>query len=63
MIGERKLLAQLDQMLEDGINGAFAESDYDESRLSRLETGTFQLTPEVNDVEKLVRILCVLSDF
>ena len=46
MIGEKKLLARLDRMLEDGINGMFAESDYDESRLSRLETGTFQMTPE-----------------
>ena len=42
MIGERKLLARLDQMLEDGINGTFAESDYDESRLSRLEFRWFQ---------------------
>ena len=42
MIGEKKLLARLDQMLEDGINGTFAESDYDESRLSRLESRWFQ---------------------
>ncbi len=42
MIGERKLLARLDQMLEDGINGTFAESDFDESRLSRLESRWFQ---------------------
>ncbi len=42
MIGERKLLARLDQMLEDGINGTFTESDYDESQLSRLESRWFQ---------------------
>ena len=42
MIGEKKLLARLDQMLEDGINGTFAEPDYDESRLSRLESRWFQ---------------------
>ena len=38
MIGQRKLLERLDQMLEEGINGTFEESHYDESELSRLET-------------------------
>ena len=37
MIGQRKLLERLDRMLEDGINGTFEESAYDESELSRLE--------------------------
>ncbi|MBR6477476.1 MAG: HAMP domain-containing histidine kinase [Lachnospiraceae bacterium] len=37
MIGQRKLLERLDQMLEDGINGTFEESTYDESEMSRLE--------------------------
>lgn len=37
MIGQRKLLERLDQMLEAGINGTFEESGYDESEMSRLE--------------------------
>jgi len=38
MISQRKLLERLDKMLEDGINGTFEETNYDESELSRLET-------------------------
>jgi len=38
MLTDRKLIAHLDKMLEDGINGTFEESDYDETRLSKLET-------------------------
>ncbi|MDE6424546.1 MAG: HAMP domain-containing histidine kinase [Ruminococcus sp.] len=35
---DKKLLERLDKMLEDGINGTFCETDYDESQVSKLET-------------------------
>ena len=38
MFMDKKLLARLDKMLEDGINGTFSESDYDETKLSQLES-------------------------
>lgn len=38
MIGVRRTYRRLNQMLEDGINGCFTESDYDESELSHLES-------------------------
>ena len=38
MFNDKKLLARLDKMLEDGINGTFSESDYDETQLSKLES-------------------------
>ena len=38
MFGNGALLERLDKMLEAGINGTFEESDYDESKLSKLET-------------------------
>ena len=38
MFTDRKLLAHLDKMLEDGINGTFSESVYDETQLSKLES-------------------------
>ena len=38
MFGNGALLERLDKMLEDGINGTFEESDYDETKLSKLET-------------------------
>lgn len=38
MFTDKKLLEQLDKMLEDGINGTFEESDYDETKLSKLES-------------------------
>lgn len=38
MFGYNKTLDKLDKMLEDGINGTFNESDYNESRLSSLES-------------------------
>lgn len=38
MFGNNKTLDKLDKMLEDGINGTFNESDYNESRLSSLES-------------------------
>ena len=38
MFTDKKLLARLDKMLEDGINGTFSESDYDETKLSKLES-------------------------
>ncbi len=38
MFTDKKLLAHLDKMLEDGINGTFFESVYDETQLSKLES-------------------------
>ena len=38
MFADKKLLARLDQMLEDGIRGTFSESDYNETKLSQLES-------------------------
>ncbi len=38
MLNEKKLLMRLEKMLDDGINGTFEESDYDETQLSKLET-------------------------
>ena len=38
MFTDKKVLERLDKMLEDGINGTFEESDYDETQLSKLET-------------------------
>lgn len=38
MFTNKKLLAHLDKMLEDGINGTFEESEYDETQLSKLES-------------------------
>ncbi len=35
---DKKLLERLDKMLDDGINGNFSETDYDESQISKLET-------------------------
>ncbi|MCR4716424.1 MAG: HAMP domain-containing histidine kinase [Lachnospiraceae bacterium] len=35
---ENKTIAKLEQMLDDAIDGKFVETDYDESRLSRLES-------------------------
>lgn len=37
MFANKKLLERLDKMLEDGINGTFEESDYNETKLSKLE--------------------------
>lgn len=39
---KRMLMKQLDKMLEDGINGTFEESDYDETQLSKLESRWLQ---------------------
>lgn len=38
MFGDKKLLERLDKMLENGIKGTFEESDYDETKLSKLES-------------------------
>lgn len=38
MLRIRHIYDRLNQMLDDGINGTFKESDYNESELSRLET-------------------------
>lgn len=38
MFTDRRVLKRLDKMLDDGINGTFEESDYDETRLSKLES-------------------------
>ena len=35
---EKKIIARLEEMLDSAIDGTFVESDYDESRLSRLES-------------------------
>ena len=33
-----KVIERLDQMLDDALNGTFSESNYDETKLSRLES-------------------------
>ena len=38
MFTDRRVLKRPDKMLDDGINGTFEESDYDETRLSKLES-------------------------
>ncbi|MBQ1389102.1 MAG: HAMP domain-containing histidine kinase [Clostridia bacterium] len=38
MFGDKRILERLDRMLDDGINGTFEESDYDETQLSKLES-------------------------
>ena len=38
ILNEKKFLDRLDKMLEDGINGTFEETNFDETRLSKLET-------------------------
>ena len=38
MFGTNKIIARLDEMLTDAINGSFTESCYDETELSRLES-------------------------
>ena len=38
MFGIKRTLDRLDKMLEDGINGTFKESDYNETRPSKLES-------------------------
>ncbi|SDA11858.1 His Kinase A (phospho-acceptor) domain-containing protein [Ruminococcus sp. YE71] len=38
MFREKKVLSRLEKMLDDGINGTFEESAYDETKLSKLET-------------------------
>ncbi len=38
MFGSNKIVARLDTMLTDAINGVFTESNYDETQLSRLES-------------------------
>lgn len=38
MFKSKKIFDRLDKMLDDGINGTFSESDYNESKLSSLES-------------------------
>ena len=38
MFTDKKLLERLEKMLDDGINGTFEESDYNETQLSKLES-------------------------
>ncbi len=38
MFEESRVLRHLDKMLDEGINGTFEESDYDETKLSKLES-------------------------
>ncbi|MDY3257203.1 MAG: hypothetical protein SOX14_02585 [Ruminococcus callidus] len=38
MFKNKKIFNRLDKMLDDGINGTFEETDYDESKLSSIES-------------------------
>ena len=38
MLRKKYIVARLDEMLTDAINGSFIESDYNETELSRLES-------------------------
>ena len=38
MFKNKKIFSRLDKMLDDGINGTFEETDYDESKLSSIES-------------------------
>ena len=38
MFNNNKVIERLDQMLDDALNGTFSESNYDETKLSRLES-------------------------
>lgn len=38
IFADKRILERLDKMLDDGINGTFEESDYDETQLSKLES-------------------------
>ena len=53
MIGERKLLARLDQMLEDGINRTFAESDYDDSHQTKTPLANILLYTQLLEEQEL----------
>lgn len=54
MFGDKKILERLDKMLDDGINGTFEESDYDETQLSKLESKWLRyLTSSKHSAQKL----------
>ena len=54
MFGDKKILERLDRMLDDGINGTFEESDYDETQLSKLESKWLRyLTSSKQSAQKL----------
>ncbi|MBO7340842.1 MAG: HAMP domain-containing histidine kinase, partial [Lachnospiraceae bacterium] len=42
MISQKRILDRLDEMLEEGINGTFEESSYDETQLSKIEAKWFK---------------------
>ena len=54
MFGDKKVLERLNRMLDDGINGTFEESDYDETQLSKLESKWLRyLTSSKQSAQKL----------
>ena len=54
MFGDKRILERLDKMLDDGINGTFEESDYDETQLSKLESKWLRyLTSSKQSAQKL----------
>ena len=54
MFGDKRILERLDRMLDDGINGTFEESDYDETQLSKLESKWLRyLTSSKQSAQKL----------
>lgn len=54
MFGDKRILERLDRMLDDGINGTFEESDYDETSLSKLESKWLRyLTSSKQSAQKL----------
>lgn len=63
----RSTIKRLENMLEDAINGTFEESDYDETRLSRLEVKwkrflTSSMISRQRVVEEQERIKSLISD-
>lgn len=63
----RSTIKRLENMLEDAINGTFEESDYDETRLSRLEVKwkrflTSSMISRKRVVEEQERIKSLISD-
>ena len=54
MFGDKRILERLDRMLDDGINGTFEESDYEETSLSKLESKWLRyLTSSKQSAQKL----------
>ncbi|MCC2253418.1 HAMP domain-containing histidine kinase [Ruminococcus sp. CLA-AA-H200] len=53
-IGAGHTLKRLDEMLATAIDGTFEESRYDETELSRLETGILEVMPEEGSLTPLI---------